>query len=128
MQRNGKQAMKELNIVIPHERLSDLNSILYKHEVGGINSVNVASRGHAKRQPIEVTTYEGYRTGVSSIPEFGSKTMVQVVVPDSIEKAVILDILDILSTGSAGDGKIFVKDVSEAYDIGSKVSGEKAAL
>src|SRR3712207_2854374 len=120
--------MKELNIVIPHERLSDLNSILYKHEVGGINSVNVASRGHAKRQPIEVTTYEGYRTGVSSIPEFGSKTMVQVVVPDSIEKAVILDIMDKLSTGSAGDGKIFVKDVSGAYDIGSKVSGEKAAL
>ena len=128
MQRNGKQAMKELNIVIPHERLSDLNSILYKHEVGGINSVNVASRGHAKRQPIEVTTYEGYRTGVSSIPEFGSKTMVQVVVPDSIEKAVITDIMDKLSTGSAGDGKVFVKDVSEAYDIGSKVSGEKAAL
>jgi nitrogen regulatory protein P-II 1 len=120
--------MKELNIVIPHERLSDLNSILYKHEVGGMNSLKVASRGHAKRQPIETTTYEGYRTGLSSIPEFGSKTMVQVVVPDSVEKAVILDIMDKLSTGSAGDGKIFVKDVSEAYDIGSKVSGEKAAL
>lgn len=120
--------MKELNIVIPHERLSDLNSILYKHEVGGMNSLKVASRGHAKRQPIEAITYEGYRTGSRSIPEFGSKTMVQVVVPDSIEKAVILDILDKLSTGSAGDGKIFVKDVSGSYDIGSKVSGEKAAL
>jgi nitrogen regulatory protein P-II 1 len=120
--------MKELNIVIPHERLSDLNSILYKHEVGGMNSLKVASRGRAERQPIEVTTYEGYRTGSSSIPEFGSKTMVQVVVPDSIEKVVISDILDRLSTGSAGDGKIFVKDVSGAYDIGSKESGEKTAL
>ena len=52
----------------------------------------------------------------------------QVVVPDSIEKVVISDILDRLSTGSVGDGKIFVKDVSGAYDIGSKESGEKAAL
>ena len=120
--------MKELNIVIPHEKLSDLNSILYKHKVGGLNSLKVASRGHAERQAIEATTYEGYRTGSSSIPEFGSKTMVQVVVPDSIEKVVISDILDRLSTGSAGDGKIFVKDVSGAYDIGSKESGEKAAL
>jgi nitrogen regulatory protein P-II 1 len=54
--------------------------------------------------------------------------MVQVVVPDSIEKVVISDILDKLSTGSVGDGKIFVKDVRGAYDIGSKESGEKAAL
>jgi nitrogen regulatory protein P-II 1 len=120
--------MKELNIVIPDQRLSDLNSILYKHKVGGMNTLKVASRGHAQRQAIETTTYEGYRTGSSSIPEFGSKTMVQVVVADSIEKAVITDILDTLSTGSDGDGKIFVKDVSGAYDIGSKETGEKAAL
>jgi nitrogen regulatory protein PII len=45
--------MKELNIVIPHENLSDVNSILYKHEVGGMNSLKVASRGHAERQAIE---------------------------------------------------------------------------
>lgn len=55
--------------------------------------------------------------------------MVQVVVPDPIEKVVISDILDKLSTGSVGDGKLFVKDVRGAYDIGSKEeSGEKAAL
>jgi nitrogen regulatory protein P-II 1 len=120
--------VKELNIVIPHERLSDLNSILYKHKVGGMNVLKIAGRGHAERQPIETTTYEGYRTGVRSIPEFESKTMVQLVVADSMEKVLISDILDRLSTGSAGDGKIFVKDVSGAYDIGSKESGEKAAL
>jgi nitrogen regulatory protein P-II 1 len=125
---NGKQAMKELNIVIPHERLSDLNSILYKHEVGGMNVLKIMGRGHAERQAMETTTYEGYRTGVRSVPEFSSRTMVQVIVPDSTEKVLISDILDRLSTGSVGDGKIFVKDVSGAYDIGSKESGEKAAL
>ena len=28
--------MKELDIVIPHERLNDINSLLYKHKVGGM--------------------------------------------------------------------------------------------
>jgi nitrogen regulatory protein P-II 1 len=45
-----------------------------------------------------------------------------------MEKALISDIMDKLSTGSAGDGKIFVKDITGAYDIGSKESGESAAL
>jgi nitrogen regulatory protein P-II 1 len=36
--------------------------------------------------------------------------------------------MDGISTGSAGDGKIFVKDVTGAYDIGSKEAGDKAAL
>jgi nitrogen regulatory protein P-II 1 len=45
--------------------------------------------------------------------------MVHIVVPDSMEKVLISDIVDGLSTGSARDGKIFVKDVSGAYDIGN---------
>jgi nitrogen regulatory protein P-II 1 len=54
--------------------------------------------------------------------------MVQVLVPDSMEKVIISDIMDKISTGSAGDGKIFVKDVTGSYDIGSKETGDKAAL
>lgn len=58
----------------------------------------------------------------------GSRTIVQVIVPDPVEKALVSDIMDRVSTGSAGDGKIFVKDVSGAYDIGSKDTGDKATL
>jgi nitrogen regulatory protein P-II 1 len=36
------------------------------------------------------------------------------------------DILAKIGTGSLSDGKIFVYDVSEAYDIGSKESGDNA--
>lgn len=120
--------MKELSIIMPHERLNDVNLILYKHKVGGVYFFEIAGRGRAERQTIEATTVEGYRTGKKYVPEFGSRTMVQVIIPDSIEKALISDIMDRLSTGSAGDGKIFVKDITGAYDIGSKESGEKAAL
>ncbi len=120
--------MKEVDIIIPHERLRDVDSILFKHQVGGMYFSQIAGRGRAERQAIEATTYEGYRTGKRYVPEFGSRTIVQVIVPDSVEKALVSDIMDRVSTGSAGDGKIFVKDVSGAYDIGSKDTGDKAAL
>jgi nitrogen regulatory protein P-II 1 len=120
--------MKELNIVIPHERLNDLNSILYKHKVGGMNHFEISGRGRAERAAVEHTTLEGYKTGKRYVPEFGTRTMVHVVVSDSMEKALISEIMDRISTGSAGDGKIFVKDITETYDIGSKKSGEEAVL
>jgi nitrogen regulatory protein P-II 1 len=43
-----------------------------------------------------------------------------------LAKPIIQDLLGSLSTGSPADGKIFVKDVTEAYDIGSKQSGDVA--
>jgi len=60
------------------------------------------------------------------IPKFGSRTKVEVLVPDSIAKPIIYDVLKLISTGSASDGKIFVYDVAEAYDIGSKQTGDNA--
>ncbi|MDQ3837167.1 MAG: P-II family nitrogen regulator [Thermoproteota archaeon] len=120
--------MKELSIIIPRERLNDINSLLYKHKVGGVYFFEIAGRGRAERSVVESTTIEGYRTGKKYVPEFGSRTMVQVIVPDSLENVLISDIMEKISTGSAGDGKIFVKDVTGAYDIGSKEAGDKAAL
>jgi len=49
-----------------------------------------------------------------------------VLVPDSLIKSIIDDVLKLISTGSASDGKIFVYDVAEAYDIGSKQTGDDA--
>ena len=44
----------------------------------------------------------------------------------SASKTVVQDLVKNLNTGSASDGKIFVKDISEAYDIGSKEVGDSA--
>ena len=51
--------MKELSIIIPHERLDDVNSILYRHKVGGVYFFEIAGRGRAERQTVEATTVEG---------------------------------------------------------------------
>ena len=60
------------------------------------------------------------------IPKFGSRTKIEVLVPDPAAKSIIDDVLKHVSTGSASVGKIFVYDVAEAYDIGSKQTRDKA--
>ena len=60
------------------------------------------------------------------IPEFGSRTKIEVLVPDPAAKSIIDDVLKHVSTGSASVGKIFVYDVAEAYDIGSKQTRDNA--
>ena len=50
-----------------------------------------------KEQAVEHTTLEGYKTGKRYVPEFGTRTMVHVVVSDSMEKALISEIMDRIS-------------------------------
>ena len=58
--------------------------------------------------------------------EFSVRANVVTVVEDSQLEKVIKTILDTISTGSAGDGKIFVSTVIDAIDIGTKAHGEEA--
>jgi nitrogen regulatory protein P-II 1 len=67
-------------------------------------------------------------TGRTIVPEFVRRTKVEVVVPDTLAKQIINDILNSLSPGSTSHDMIFVKDVSEAYEIGTQQSGEAILL
>ena len=113
--------MKRLDILIPHERLTDVNDLLHKHKVGGMSFYEIKGRGGAKREPVSVG-----RGVMRYTPEFGFRTKVEVLVSDTTAKEIIEDVLKVLSTGSASDGKIFIYDVAEAYDIGSKERGNTA--
>jgi nitrogen regulatory protein P-II 1 len=121
--------MKQLDIIVPHERLSEVNKLLSKHNVGGMMFYEIAGRGRAERQPVEdrlTAEAGGYTTGRVYVPDFGTRTKIEAIVSDSLTKTMIDDIIKTLSTGSASDGKVFVKDISEAYDIGAKQVGEVA--
>jgi nitrogen regulatory protein P-II 1 len=113
--------MKRLDIIIPHERLSEVNDILHKYKVGGITFYDIKGRGRAKQEPLAVG-----RGVMRYVPEFGTRTKIEVLVKDSLAKEIIDNLLQKISTGSTSDGKIFVYDVDEAYDIGSKESGDSA--
>jgi nitrogen regulatory protein P-II 1 len=116
--------MKQMEIIIPHERLSEVNDILYKHNVGGIMFYEIKGRGRAKREAPVIT--DAYNYGKKYVPEYGSRTKVDVMVSDLLSQQIVDEIIKNVSTGSASDGKIFVKDISEAYDIGSRQHGEMA--
>ena len=46
--------MKRLDLIIPHERLPDVNELLHKHKVGGLTSYDVKGRGAGKNEPVAV--------------------------------------------------------------------------
>jgi nitrogen regulatory protein P-II 1 len=115
------ECMKRLDIIIPHEHLVDVNRLLHNHKVGGMSFYDIKGRGRAKYEPVPVG-----RGVVSYVPEFGYRTKVEVVVSDETAKAITRDVLKMLERGTTAIGKIFVYEVAEAYDIGSKEKGDAA--
>jgi nitrogen regulatory protein P-II 1 len=113
--------MKRLDVIIPQERLSEVNEILHRHKVGGMTFYDIKGRGRAKREPVSVG-----RGVMRYVPEFGFRTKIEVLVSDKVAEEIVRDLLKEISTGSASDGKIFVYDVAQAYDIGSKEEGDAA--
>ena len=113
--------MKKLEIIIPHERLNEADSILEKFNVGGMSFLHVNGRGKTKWGPIPVG-----RGVMVYTPKFGTRTKIDVLVKDEIAKPLVDAIIEKLSTGSVSDGKIFVYDVHDAYDIGSKQQSDLA--
>ena len=113
--------MKRLDIIVPHNYLVVVNELLHKHKVGGMSFYDVKGRGKAKKQPVSVG-----RRAITYVPEFGYSTKIEVVVSDTLAKAIVRDVLEIFGTGNAAIGKIFVYDLAEAYDLGTKEEGEAA--
>jgi nitrogen regulatory protein P-II 1 len=112
--------MKRLDIIISHEHIAEVNDTLYKNKVGGMTFYDIKGRGHSKYEPVDVG--RGIRRYV---PEFGSWTKIEVLVVNSKAKKVVGDILNVVGTHSASEGKIFVYNVEEAYDIRTKKTADR---
>jgi nitrogen regulatory protein P-II 1 len=115
--------MKEISLYIRQEEFSKVVDILRKHNVGGITFFEINGSGRTKHKPVPEKV-RMYMTGKMVTPEFVKGTKVEVIVPDSSADQIVEDILDNLSPDTAAHGMIFVKDVSGAYEIGTKLKGE----
>jgi nitrogen regulatory protein P-II 1 len=113
--------LKRIDLIIPHGRLRELNDLMHEHEVGGMTFYDIKGRGRTRQEPVAVG-----RGVTRYIPEFGSRMKIEVIVRDEKVKPIIADVLSKIGSGSISDGKIFVYDILEAYDIGSKESGNTA--
>ena len=113
--------MKKLDIIVHRERVGKVSDSLRKNDVGGLTFYNIKGRGRSKYEP------EHVGTGVMEYtPDFGDWIKVEVLVADSKVKQIVDDLLQTMSRGSSSDGKIFIYDVAEAIDIGTKKTGDTA--
>ena len=115
--------MKEISLYIRQEEFSKVVDTLRKNNVGGITFFEINGSGRTKHKPVPERV-RMYMTGKMVTPEFVKGTKVEVIVPDSSADQIVEDVLDNLSPDTAAHGMIFVKDVSGAYEIGTKLKGE----
>jgi nitrogen regulatory protein P-II 1 len=111
--------MKKIEAVIPHARLERAFAALKELNLGGITYFESKGRGEVPRPQI----HSGRGTGTYT-PEFNINSTVMVVVGDSMVDKVVEKILESTSTGLKGEGKIFVSDIEDVVDIGTKKRGE----
>jgi nitrogen regulatory protein PII len=113
--------LKKIEAVVPAARLESAFAALGELGLGGFTYYDSKGRGQIPRPDIQ--SARGTRT---YRPEFNINATIVVVTKDSMVDRVISSILDSTSSGLSGEGKIFVSDVDEVIDIGSKQRGEGA--
>ena len=115
--------MKELSIFIRKDDLTKVTDIIRKHDVGGISFYDINGAGRVKRDGVPEMV-RSYMTGRTITPDYAKRTKVEIIVSDSAMNQIVDDILNSLNPGKEAHGMIFIKDVSDAYEIGTKQRGE----
>jgi nitrogen regulatory protein P-II 1 len=113
--------MKKIETVIPHSRMETAFSVLKGFPIGGFTYYDSKGRGQIPTPII----HTGRGTSVYR-PEFNVNVTISVVVSDALVEEIENKLLESVSTGLAGEGKIFVSEIDEAVDIGSGIRGEEA--
>lgn len=113
--------MKQIEAFVHSDKLRAVVDAIEKKKVGGVSVIQARGRGKGTRPELR-----GGRGTSRHEAEYASLDAVFVVVEDSEADAVESAILKAASTGSKGDGKIFVTPVEKAIDIGSKKTGDSA--
>lgn len=111
--------MKKLEIVIKSEKLEELKEALTEVGATGLMISNIMGFGNQRGY---TQVYRGSKYKVSLLP----KVKVETVVKDEIYEKAIDKILETVSTGHVGDGKIFVYDVMEVVRIRTGERGNDA--
>jgi nitrogen regulatory protein P-II 1 len=91
--------------------------------VGGCTILDAKGRGKGEKPVVETGRGTGRYTS-----EFSVRSDIVIIVEDSDVDKVIKTIVDTVSTGSAGDGKVFISQINEAVDIGTKKRGQTAIV
>jgi len=111
--------MKKIEAVVPAPKIEAVASAILETGIGGLTISDTKGRGQLER-PVFAS---GRGTGVYR-PAFNANATIMVVAKDDLVDKIVEKILSAASTGATGEGKIFVTDVAETVDIGSKKRGD----
>jgi nitrogen regulatory protein P-II 1 len=115
--------MKRIEAIVASEKVLAVNEALKNAGVGGCTILDAKGRGKGEKPVVETGRGTGRYTS-----EFSVRSDIVIMVEDSDVDKVIKTIVDTVSTGSAGDGKIFISQINEAVDIGTKKRGQTAIV
>lgn len=103
-------SLKRIDAIIRPEKLQPVITALRKVGVSGFTVIPVQGRGLQKDT---VGVYRGHVYDINLHP----KIKLEIVVSDEFLQRTIQAIIQAAQTGKTGDGKIFVYDIEEAYNI-----------
>jgi nitrogen regulatory protein PII len=108
--------MKLIKCVVRDETVDETADALASLDLSGLTVSRV--RGHGTHE----ARTEFYR-GIAYQPRLFPKMMIDIVAADDLVDDVIRVVTETASTGEAGDGRIFVMTVDEAYTIRTRQGG-----
>lgn len=111
--------MKRIEAIVQEGKLGSVVNALKISEVGGVTITQSKGIGAGERPMLR-----GARGTAKFEAAYNRIATVVTVVDDSKVDTVVNAIMNAVSTGTAGDGKIFVTNVEEAFDIATKQSGK----
>jgi nitrogen regulatory protein P-II 1 len=111
--------MKKIEAIIKPFKLEEVKDALTELGIQGMTTLDVKGFG---RQKGHTEIYRGSEYTIDFVP----KTLIVVVVSDSLVESAVLAIIKSSKTGTIGDGKVFVSTVDEAYRIRTSETGEHA--
>jgi nitrogen regulatory protein P-II 1 len=102
--------MKLLKAIIRPEKIEQVKDALTELHLTGMTVTEV--RGHG-RQKGHKAIYRGTEYSVTLLP----KVMLDLVIPDERVDEVLKKIIATARTGEIGDGRVFVLDVHDGYNV-----------
>jgi len=113
--------LKKIEAVIRREKFEAVDEALKKIGVGGLTLEEVKGRGRTR-----VVTTVHMRGTWTQEDEYIRHIKLEIISKDDKVSKVVESILKSATTGSPGDGKIFVTAVEQFLDIGSNQAGDSA--
>jgi nitrogen regulatory protein P-II 1 len=110
--------MKRIDAIIQEDKLDVVTDALKEIGVSGVTIIQSRGIGAGERPVLR-----GARGTAKFVAMFNRLETIMTIVDDSNVELAVKAIMNAAHTGTAGDGKIFVSNVEEAFDIATKQSG-----